>query len=53
MIQPTSWLDVLFYVTFLIPNLLFQLSVKELFLLCGLAIPYGTLHNLFPLSETK
>jgi len=40
-IHPVSWLDIAFYATFLIPNIILQLSLHELIILLGLAVPYG------------
>lgn len=42
MILPISWLDILFFGIFLLPNLVLQLPVKDFLVLCFLAIPYGT-----------
>jgi hypothetical protein len=36
-----SWVDILFFGIFLVPNLVLQLAIKELLILCFLAIPYG------------
>ena len=41
MIPPISWLDILFFGIFLLPNLVLQLPVKDFLVFCFLAIPYG------------
>jgi hypothetical protein len=47
MIKPISWLDIFFFAAFLIPNLIFQISAKELFLLLFVGVPYGTIPRAF------
>jgi len=42
MIPPISWMDMLFFGIFLVPNLLLQLSVREFLILVCLALPYCT-----------
>lgn len=40
MIRPISWLDILFFCIFLLPNLFLQLPIRDFLIVCCLAIPY-------------
>ena len=52
MINPISWADIFVFAVFLLPNLVLQLTAKELILLLFVAVPYGTIFSASPFSKS-